>query len=87
MSASTNYNIHFANKKQKYQVYTHHLVDHNDYDSYAGDNPFYDTDAPVSMILANITDRRYKPSGGNGKSNVVRMHLDILFNLDIKSKG
>ena len=84
LSAATNYDIQFAPKKPKRQVFAHHLIDHYD-DSYTCDDSYYDIDAPVSMILANSSERRYsKPSGGNGKSNVVRMPRDKWFNLDPK---
>ena len=85
LSAATNYDIQFATKRPKRQVFAHHLIDHDD-DAYAYDESYYDIDVPVSMILANSTEQRYKPYGGTGKSNVVRMPRDKWINLDPKSK-
>ena len=62
LSAATTYDMQFANKKQKRQVFAHSIID-NDDDSYADDDDYYDIDAPVSVILANSTERHNKSSG------------------------
>ncbi len=85
LSAATNYDIQFASKKTKRQVFIHNLIDHDD-DCINEDDAYYDIDAPVSLILANSTERRNQRPGGNGKSNIVRMPRDKWFNLDTKSK-
>ena len=48
LSAATNFDIQFATKKLKRQVFTHHLIDHDD-DYYACNDSYYDIDAPVSF--------------------------------------
>ena len=85
LSAATNHDIQFASKKPKRQVFVHSLIDHDD-DCFGEDDAYYDIDAPVSMILANSTERRNQRPGGNGKPNVVRMPRDKWFNLDARSK-
>jgi hypothetical protein len=87
LSAATNYDIQFASKKPKRQVFTHSFHDHNDDDSYDDDPACYDIDAPVSLILANSTEQCNQRPGRNGRSsNMVRMPRDKWFNLDAASK-
>ena len=85
LSAATTYDIQFASKKQKRQVFNHSIVDYDDDIFVAEEDDYYDIDAPVSVILANSTERRNKYHGGNGKQNV-RMPRDKWFSLDTKSK-
>ena len=86
LSAATTYDIQFASRKQKRQVFNHHIIDYDQDPSIHGDqDDYYDIDAPISVILANSTERRNNPSGRNGKPNV-RMPRDKWFSLDVKSK-
>jgi hypothetical protein len=85
LSAATTYDIQFAAKKPKRQVFTHSIID-NDDDYYVADDDSYDIDAPVSVILANSTERCNKTSGGTGRHQPIRMPRDKWFNLDGKSK-
>ena len=85
LSAATTYDIQFASKKQKRQVFTHSIIDHDEASYSVEEDDYYDIDAPVSVILANSTERRNQRSSGNGKS-IVRMPRDKWFNLDARSK-
>jgi hypothetical protein len=77
------YDNQFASKKPNHNVFMHR-IDVSDDDIHY-DYISYNSDAPVSTLLANSTERCNKSFGSNIK-NGVRIQRDKLFNLDTKSK-
>jgi hypothetical protein len=81
LSAAAAHDNQFAAKKNKRQVFIHDHYEPNDTDDA---DETYDIDAPVSLLLANATDRHNKSFNKNQPS--VQMPRDRWFNLDQQSK-
>jgi hypothetical protein len=73
-------------RSQNVKVFTHSFHDHDHDDFYDDDAACYDIETPISLILANSTERRNQRPGRNGKSNMVRIPRDKWFNLDAACK-
>ena len=84
LSAAAAYDNQFAAKKNKRQVFIHEQYDYDDHD--AEDESAYDIDAPVSLLLANATERHNKGFNRNNRNQSVRMPRERWFNLDQQSK-
>ena len=83
LSAAAAYDNQFAAKnKAKRQVFTHDQYDANE--SYEVDDS-YDIDAPVSLLVANATERHSKKQVKFG-NRTVHMPRDKWYNLDSKNK-
>jgi hypothetical protein len=65
LSAAAAHDNQFAAKKNKRQVFIHDHYEHNDTDDA---DETYDIDAPVSLLLANATDRHNKSFNKNQQS-------------------
>jgi len=82
LSAAAAYDNQFAAKKAKRQVFSHEQYDaYDDHDN----EDSYDIDAPVSLLLANATDRYNKRPIRNGNRSV-HMSKDKWHSLNGKNK-
>jgi hypothetical protein len=78
LSTATAYDNQFSSKKLMCNVFNHNIT-HSD-DESTKDDDAYDIDAPVSLILANISDCQTKSSSNHVK-NDVWMQRDKWFSL------
>ena len=81
LSAAAAYDNQFAAKKTKSQVFSHEQFDDEFYDA----EESYDIDAPISLLLANATDR-YNKKNIKGINMSVNMPKDKWYSLDSKNK-